>query len=136
MAGIRYVGSLGGGEPWQGEFTVANDAVISAGQMLTLASNEADSGTTNDTAFIGIALEAVDNSADGLKVRAICDPNAIYAYRDGTAHAAGATLDLAAGGMALAANANADFTVIMDNAADEDTLFIITPGEHYLHGGG
>lgn len=133
MAGIRYIGTLHGGEPWQSVLTVANDATLSSGEMLTMASSEADAGTTNDTAFIGIALEAVDNSADGEVVHAIIDPHAVYAYRDGTAHAAGATLDLAASGTALAATANADFTVITNNAADEDTLFIITPGEHWLH---
>lgn len=133
MAGFRYVGTLHGGEPWQSEITVANDAVISIGEMLTMASSEADTGTTNDTAFIGIALEAVDNSDDGETVRCIIDPHAVYAYRDGTAHAAGATLDLASSGQALAANNNADFTVITNNTASEDTLVIITPGEHWLH---
>lgn len=133
MAGFRCVGTLHGGEPWQATITVANDAVISVGEMLTMASSEADTGTTDDAAFIGIALEAVDNSADGETVRCIIDPHAVYAYRDGTAHAAGATLDLASGGQALAANSNADFTVITNNDADEDTLVIITPGEHWLH---
>jgi hypothetical protein len=130
---IKCIGTLHGGEPRKGNFTVANDAVLSVGEMLTLTSNEADAGTTNDATFIGIALEAVDNSADGESVQAILDQDAVYLYNDGTAHAAGATLDLASGGLGLAANSNADFTVIQDNAATEATKFIITPGEHYLH---
>lgn len=134
--GFRIVGTLNGGEPRFGRFTVANDAVLSAGEMMTLTSNEADAGTTNDATLIGIAMDDVDNSADGETVIGCLSPDAIYAYRDGTAHAAGATLDLGGDGQSLAANANADFTVISDNTATEDTKFIITPGEHYLHKGG
>ena len=136
MAGIICVGTLGVGSARIGKFTVVNDEEISIGEMLTLTSNEAGKGTTNDSAFIGIALEAVDNTADGETVEAFIDPHAVYAYPDGTAHAAGATLDLGSDGMSLATSSNADFTVIADNAATEDTIFIITPGEHYLHGGG
>lgn len=136
MPGFKCVGVLGGGNPRRGKFTVKNADVLTTGMMLNLTSNEAKIGTTNDTTFIGIALYGVDNSADGETVEAILDPYAVYAYRDGTAHAAGATLDLSASGNSLAASSNADFTVIADNTALEDTLFIITPGEHYLHGGG
>jgi hypothetical protein len=128
--------TLGGGEPQIGTFTVANDAIFSPGEMLTLASNEADAGTTNDTTFIGVALGTVDNSADGKTVRAYLSPDTIYSFFDGTAHAAGATLDLGSGGRELAPDSNSDFTVISNNAATEPTLVIITPGEHYLHGGG
>lgn len=133
---IRVIGSLDGGEPRVGRFTLANDASVVPGQMLTLASNEADAGTSNDTTFIGIALEVVDNAADGLSVEAVLSPTAVYAWFDGTAHAAGATLDLNSGGLTLTTNTNADFTVIKDNTATEDVQFIITPGEHYLHASG
>lgn len=133
MAGIRCVGSLGGGNPRIGGFTVVNTDTISVGEMVILTSNEAASGTAGAPAFIGVALETVDNTADGESVRCILDPYAIYAYFDGTAHAAGATLDLASGGQALATSSAGDFTVIVDNAATEDTKFIVTPGNHYLH---
>lgn len=133
---ITCVGTLSGGNPRIGKFTVKASEVISIGEMCSLDTNEVDAGATNDTTFVGVALEAADNTADGLTVRCVLSPDAVYAYRDGTAHAAGATLDLASGGQALAASSNADFTVIADNAATEDTLFIITPGEHYLHLGG
>lgn len=140
MSGIRYVGTLNGGESRIGEFTVKNAEVIYKGEILNLtSSNEAAKATTDDGTIIGVALEAVDNSADGKTVRCIISPDAVYAYRDGTAHAAGATLDLTKGsstGDKLGASSNADFTVIADNAAAEDTLFIITPGEHYLHKSG
>ena len=134
--GIDAIGTLGGGPPRIGRFTAANDAVFQAGEVLTLASNEADAGTTNDTAFIGVSLGTLDNTADGSNVRAYISPDTVYSYSDGTAHAAGATLDLSANGRGLAPNSNADFTVIADNLATEPTIFIITPGEHYLHGGG
>jgi hypothetical protein len=118
------------------DFVLANDADITFGEMLTLTSNEADAGTTNDTTFIGVALETKDNAADGLSIRAVMDPDAVYSYFDGTAHAAGATLDLSANGRGLAPDSNSDFTVIKNNTASEPTIFIITPGEHYLHAGG
>ena len=136
MSGIRCVGTLHGGEPMIGKFTVKNDETLYVGEMLTITSNEAAKGTTGDGSFIGIALEAVDNTADGETVRAICDPDAVYAYRDGTAHAAYATLDLTKGsstGDKLGASSNTDFVVISDNTASEDTLFIIIHGEHYLN---
>lgn len=133
MAGIRCIGVLGGGNPRIGTFTVKNADTVAIGEMMILTSNEAAEGTTDAPAIIGVALEAVDNTADGESIRCILDPFAVYAYKDGTAHAAGATLDMATGGQALAANSNADFTVIEDNTASEDTKFIVTPGEHYLH---
>jgi hypothetical protein len=139
MSGLRYVGTLHGGESRIGEFTVKASEVVYKGEMLMLTSNEAAKGTAGDATFIGIALENVDNTVDGHTVRCIIDPDAVYAYRDGTAHAAGATLDLAKGssaGDALGASSSTDFVVIADNAATEDTLFIIIPGEHYLHTGG
>lgn len=138
-SGIKCVGVLGGGEPRTAKFTVKASEVIYIGEMVMLTSNEAAKGTTNDATFIGVALEAIDNTVDGHTIRAICDPYAVYAFKDGTAHAAGATLDLAKGSSAgdlLGATSNADFTVLADNAATEDTIFIITPGEHYLHTGG
>jgi len=133
---ITCVGTLSGGNPRIGKFTVKASEILSIGVMCSLDTNEVDAFATNDTAMVGIALEAVDNTVDGHTIRCIISPDAVYAYRDGTAHAAGATLDLATGGLALAASSNADVTVIADNAATEDTLFIITPGEHYLHLGG
>ncbi len=136
MAGFQCVGVLGGGNPRIGKFTVKDAEVIKAGEMLVLTSNEAAKGTTNDTTFIGIALYAVDNSDDGKTVECFIDPYAVYAYRDGTAHAAGATLDLGSDGMSIASTSNADFTCIANSTASEDALVIITPGEHYLHAGG
>lgn len=130
---FRYLGNVGGGEPSIGVFTVANDATIVHGQILTMTSSEADEGTAGDATFLGMAIETVDNSADGQIVRAIYNPNAIYGYEDGTAHAGGDTLDLGAGGVILASNSNADFTVITNNTASEITKVIITPGEHWLH---
>lgn len=133
MAGIRCIGVLGGGNPRIGKFTVKNADTFAIGEMAILTSNEAAEGTSDAPAFIGLAVEAVDNTADGESIRCILDPFAVYAYKDGTAHAAGATLDLGSDAKSLATSSNADFTVIEDNTAAEDVKFIITPGEHYLH---
>jgi hypothetical protein len=136
MAGFTCVGVLGGGSPRIGSFTVKASDTFVVGEMAILTSNEAAEGTSGAPAFIGVAVETVDNTVDGHSIRCFLDPYAIYQYNDGTAHAAGATLDMASGGLGLASDSNHDFTVICDNIASEPTTFIITPGNHYLHTGG
>lgn len=133
MAGFRCIGVLGGGNPRIGTFTVKNADTFVQGEFAILTSNEAAEGTSGAPAIIGVALETVDNTSDGEVIRCILDPFAVYALLDGTAHAAGAQLDLGVGGLTLASDSNHDFTVIEDNTATEDTKFIITPGAHYLH---
>lgn len=124
MAGFRWAGSMDGSEPIIRRFTVKAAAVLSRNEMVNLESGEVDAGATNDAAFLGVATEDVDNTADGLTVAVITNPMAIYAVEDANARVAGATLDLAAGGMGVAATSNADFKVWADSAADEPTLVV------------
>ncbi|QPC81062.1 hypothetical protein G4Y79_15265 [Phototrophicus methaneseepsis] len=132
MAGFRYAGSLvGTGEPVIRKYVLADGEVISKNQILNLESGEADAGATNDSAFIGAAVESVDNTDDGLSIHVICNPDAIYAVDDANVRVAGATLDLASGGMGVAASSNADFVVVADSAADEPTLVVFN-SNHYL----
>jgi hypothetical protein len=132
MAGFDYAYTIGGGEPNIQTFIVKDEAVITQGALCNLESGEADLGATNDAAFIGVALEAVDNTADGLTVRCIINPDAVYSVVDANARVAGATLDIATGAAGVAATSNADLIVIANSSASERTLVMIAPGEHYL----
>lgn len=129
MAGFQWAGSIDGSEPIIRKFTVKASAVLSRGEMLNLESGEADAGATNDSAFLGPATEAVDNTVDGHTVECITNPGAIYAVEDANVRAAGDTLDLETGGLAVAATSNADFKVWADSTADEPTLVIFN-GNH------
>jgi hypothetical protein len=129
MTGFVWAGSIDGSEPIIRKFTVVASAVISRGEMLNLETGEADAGATSDSAFLGPATEAVDNTVDGHVVECITNPGAIYAVEDANARVAGAQLDLGSGGLTLAADSNHDFTVWADSAADEPTL-VIFAGNH------
>lgn len=124
MAGFRWAGSKDGSEPIIRQFTVKDAVVLSRGEMVNLESGEVDAGATNDTAFLGVATSDVDNTDDGLTVKVITNPGAIYAVDDANARVAGATLDLASGGMGVTTTSNADFKVWADSAADEPTLVV------------
>lgn len=129
-SGFVWAGSLDGSEPIIQKFVVKNAAVISKGELLNLESGEADAGASGDTGLIGAAVEDVDNSDDGLYVKAIVNPNAIYRVVDANARVAGATLDLASGGLGVTTTNNADLLVVADSAADEPTLVTFN-GTHF-----
>lgn len=131
-AGFSYYGDLsGGGNSVIRKYAVADAEIISKGELCNLESGEVDAGATGDTALIGAAVEYVDNTDDGLYVHVICNPFAIYSVEDANARVAGATLDIASGGMGVAASSNADLIVVADSAADEPTLVTFN-GTHYL----
>lgn len=126
MAGFRWAGSVDGSEPIIREFTVKASEVISFGEMCSLDTGEIDASATNDDTFVGVAVEAVDNTVDGHTIHVITNPGAIYAVDDANVRVAGVTLDLASGGMGVTTTSNADFRVWADSAADEPTLVIFT----------
>lgn len=130
MAGFHWSGSLDGSEPIIQEFVVKASAVISKGEFCNLETGEADAGAAADTALIGIATESVDNTVDGHTVHVIVNPNAIYATDDANARVTGALLDLASGGMGLAADSSHTFMVVSDSAADEPTQVTFN-GTHF-----
>lgn len=121
-AGFQWAGSIDGSEPIIRRFTVKASAVISRGEMCNLESGEVDAGATNDAAFLGPAVEDVDNTVDGHTVQVITNPGAIYAIADANVRAAGDKLDLASGGLGVTTDSNHDFIVWADSAADEPTL--------------
>lgn len=129
-AGFTWAGSLDGSEPIIQEFVVKASAVISKGEMCNLESGEADAAATGDTALIGAAVEAVDNTVDGHYVRVIVNPNAIYRVTDANARVPGALLDLASGAMGLTTDSNHDVMVTDYSTAAQDTLVTFN-GTHF-----
>lgn len=132
MAGFDFAYLLGGGEPNIQEFVVKASEIISEGEMCSLDTGEIDAAATNDADFVGVALESVDNTVDGHTIRVIINPDAVYSVVDNNARVAGALLDLASGGMGVAADSNHDLIVIAPSSATERTLVMFAPGEHYL----
>lgn len=132
MAGFEYAYTIGGGEPNIQSFPVVNDGVIPQGALCNLESGEATLAVTDDAALIGVALETVDNADDGLYIRVIINPDAVYSVVDANARAAGAELDIATGALGVAADNNSDLIVVATSSATERTLVMIAPGEHYL----
>jgi hypothetical protein len=118
--------------PIQKSYVIADAEIFSIGEMVNLESGELDSGVAADTALVGPVVSAVDNTDDGLSVKVIINPFAVYAVTDANARAAGATLDLAAGGLTVTTSSSATFVVVEDSSATEETLVAFN-GTHYLN---
>jgi hypothetical protein len=114
------------------EFVVADGEVFSIGEIVNLESGELDSGVAADTALVGPCVAACDNTADGLSCKVITNPFAVYAVTDANARAAGATLDLASGGLTVTTSSSATFVVVQASGATEETLVAFN-GSHYLN---
>ena len=128
---FQWAYSLDGSDPIIQTFTAKNNAVFTKGELVHLESGEAAAGATNQTTYIGIAAEAVDNTGDGKTVRVIINPNAVYSVTDANSRAVGATLDVASGGLGVATNSNADLIVVRDSSATEPT-YVTFNGTHFL----
>ena len=132
MAGFEFAYCTHGGAPLTFNFPVVDTDVLSIGEMVTITSGEAAAGASGDATLAGAAQEAVDNTADGETVNVICDPDAVYAVTDAVARLAGATLDIASGGMGVTTSGDADLVVVRNSTASEKTYVMISHGEHYL----
>ncbi len=125
-----WAGSTDGSEPIVREFIVKDTIIFTRGEMAQLDTGEVDAGATADTELLGPAQEDVDNTADGLKVNVIINPGAIYSVVDANARTVGDLLDLAAGGLGLAATSNNEFKVYKTSTATEPTLVVWNNGIH------
>lgn len=126
-----WVGSTDGSEPIIKTFPVKDTVVLSKGELVNLESGEADAAATGDTALLGIATHAVDNTNDGETVAVIVNPGAIYADESDTnIRLAGATLDIASGGLGVTTSSNADLLVWENSTATEKTKVVFN-GSHY-----
>ncbi len=120
-------------------FTILNllfkdTETLTKGDILNLESGTLDLGATNDTTFIGVALQTKAGTTAVTYMEVISDWDAVYGVYDANARVAGATLDIAGatGAMTVAATSNVDLIVVAPSSATEETLVMIAHGEHFL----
>ena len=121
----------GANTPILKDYVIADAVVLSAGEMCNLETGELTTAVTADTALVGIATVAVDNTDDGESAQMIMNPNAVYRVTDLNARVAGALLDIDTGGLGVTTDSNHDLIVVEDSAADEPTLVAFN-SNHYL----
>lgn len=121
MAGFVWAYNLNGGPPIIKKYVVKDTVVLSKGEMVTIDGAEVDAGASNDGAFVGVCVEAVDNTNDGLSVSVITNPDAVYRVTDANARNANVALDLASGGMGVTTDSNSDLLVVRTSTASEKT---------------
>lgn len=123
---------LSGGAPTIVDIPLKSGTVAVAGSFVNLESGTLDEAATNDTALVGIALQTKTYAAATDTVPCIIDPDAVYSIVDANARLAGATLDLASDGSAIASTSNTDLIVVYPSAATEPTQVMIIRTSHYL----
>jgi hypothetical protein len=133
--GFRYRGRLCGKKPHILNLVAVSAATYNKGDMLTLSSGEVEITATNDSAILGVCLETkacTGVASTGTKLKVITDADAIYGVYDANARLAGDTIDVSGttGAMTVTSPTNADFTVVAPSSATEETLVMITHGEH------
>ena len=131
--GFRYRYRLSGGEPTIQNLLFKDTETLTKGDLLNLETGEVDLGATNDTTFIGVALETKAGTDSTTRIKVITDWDAVYAVYDANARLTGATLDIAGttGAMTIAASSNVDLIVVAESTAQEETLVMIAHGEHW-----
>ncbi len=130
--GFRFKGRQSGGQATVQNLLFQDTETLTKGDLLNLNTGEVDLGATNDAAFVGIALETKAGTDSTTRIEVIMDADAIYAVYDPVARLVGATLNVSGttGNMTIAATSNADLTVVAESTATEETLVMITHGEH------
>jgi hypothetical protein len=128
---FEFAYCLDGSTPIIEKITVADTVVLSEGEMVNLESGELTTAVTGDTALVGVAVEAVDNTDDGLSCAVITNEAAVYRVTDATERQKGATLDIATGALGVTTSSNADLIVVEYSTASEPTLVTFN-NTHYL----
>jgi len=133
MAGFKYRFRESGGAPTILDLTMKDTETITKGDLVNLESGQGDLGATNDSAFVGVALETVAGTTGVSKIKCIVDADAVYGVTDANARAIGATLDItgATGAMGVTTSSNADVLVVRDSSATEETLVRFTTTNHW-----
>jgi len=133
-AGFKYEGRLGGGPDLIRNFTFKDTETLTKGDLVNLESGEVDLGATNDAGFVGAARETKAGTDSTTEIECYWAPDAIYSVYDANARAMGATLDIAGttGAMTIASSSSVDLIVVGGLGADERTLVMFAPGEHFL----
>lgn len=134
-AGFRYRYRMSGGTATVQELTFKDTETLTKGDLLNLESGEVDLAATGDAALLGIALNTKEGTDSTTTIEVIVDPDAVYGVYDANARSIGDTLDIsgATGAQTVASSSNADLTVVANSGADEETLVMITHGEHQFN---
>jgi hypothetical protein len=120
--GFVFAYTLDGSTSRAVEYPIKDTVVLSKGQLCNLESGEVDGAATGDSTLVGPAQDDVDNTNDGETVRCIINPGAVYRVTDNNARLAGASLDIATGGLGVTTASNNDLTVVESSTATEPTL--------------
>ena len=147
--GFEWRYNVSGGRPLILTFLMKDSETLTRGDMLNLESGEVDLLVTTDVAAVGIFVgpENPDDATDGEPgvvsgtdsttiVKAIVNPDAVYADRNDTSsRLAGALLDIsgATGAQAIASASNNEFVVVeRKRQSSDETRVMFTAPTHYL----
>lgn len=133
MAGFTFAYREGGGAPTIQDLVFKDTETLTKGDLVNLESGTIDLAATNDTAFVGVALETKAGTTAVTKLKCITDVDAVYAVVDNNARAIGATLDItgSTGAQTVTTSSNADVQVVADSSATEPTLVRFNVGKHF-----
>lgn len=133
--GFQFRYRLGGGVKTVQDLLFAGTETLTKGDMLNIETGEVDLGVAGDSAFAGIALETTAGTDSTTRMSVIMDDDAVYGVYDANARLVGATLDLSGttGIQTITTSSHADFTVVAESTATEETLVRITVGEHVFN---
>ena len=131
-AGFRFRGRVSKMPPTIQTLTIKDTETLTKGDLVNLDSGEIDLAATNDNALLGVVLNTAAGTDSTTTYEVIVDADAIYGVYDASARVKGATLDISGttGAMTVTTSSNADVTVYAPSSADEETLVMITHGEH------
>jgi hypothetical protein len=131
-AGFRYRGRVSKMPPTIQTLTIKDTETLTKGDLVTLESGEIDLAATDDSTILGVVLNTAAGTDSTTTYEVIVDADAIYGVYDASARVKGATLDISGttGAMTVTTSSNADVTVYAPSTADEETLVMITHGEH------
>jgi len=131
-AGFRFRGRVSKMPPTIQTLTIKDTETLTKGDLVTLESGEIDLAATNDSTILGVVLNTAAGTDSTTTYEVIVDADAIYGVYDASARVKGATLDISGttGAMTVTTSSNADVTVYAPSSADEETLVMITHGEH------
>lgn len=131
-AGFRYRGRVSKMPPTIQTLTIKDSETLTKGDLVTLESGEIDLAATDDSTILGVVLNTAAGTDSTTTYEVIVDADAIYGVYDANARVKGATLDISGttGAMTVATSSNADLTVYAPSSASDETLVMITHGEH------
>jgi uncharacterized protein YbcI len=132
MPGFEFRYRLSGGRPTIGRYVLKNAETIRRGDMVNLEGGEPELAATGDADLIGVVQGPAGNGAP-TAILAITDADAVYGVEDRNARTKGATLDLAGltGVQGVGESVNAEFVVVLDCTAQQETLVRINVGRHH-----